>query len=132
DSGNAIKQIIKDFSDAGYSIKYQLFNTADYGVPQTRYRVIIIGVRTDLNFEYTFPLPTHINPKKKNSSNLNLWISISDALKNIIEPEDNHTLKNHVYSQYKVTNRNFTGHRATDPDKPSPTILARGNGKGGV
>ncbi len=31
-----------------------------------------------------------------------------------------------------MTNRNFTGHRRTDPDKPSPTILARGNGKGGV
>ncbi|HBQ5954206.1 TPA: DNA cytosine methyltransferase, partial [Klebsiella pneumoniae subsp. pneumoniae] len=31
-----------------------------------------------------------------------------------------------------ITNRNFTGHRETDPSKPSPTILARGNGKGGV
>ena len=31
-----------------------------------------------------------------------------------------------------MTNRNFTGHRTTDPNKPSPTILARGNGKGGV
>jgi DNA (cytosine-5)-methyltransferase 1 len=132
DNGNAIKQIIKDFSEAGYSIKYQLFNTADYGVPQTRYRVIIVGVRNDLDFEYTFPLPTHISLKKKNSSNLNSWVSISDALKNISEPEDNHSLKNHIYSQYKVTNRNFTGHRATDPNKPSPTILARGNGKGGV
>jgi DNA (cytosine-5)-methyltransferase 1 len=39
---------------------------------------------------------------------------------------------NHVYSSYKVEFRNFTGHRQTDPDKPSPTILARGNGKGGV
>lgn len=28
--------------------------------------------------------------------------------------------------------RNYTGHRKTDPNKPSPTILARGNGKGGV
>ena len=34
--------------------------------------------------------------------------------------------------KYKITNRNFTGHRKTAPDKPSPTILARGNGKGGV
>ena len=39
---------------------------------------------------------------------------------------------NHICSQYKVTNRNFTGHRATNPNKPSPTILARGNGGGGV
>ena len=34
--------------------------------------------------------------------------------------------------QQKFEFRNFTGHRKTDPDKPSPTILARGNGQGGV
>ena len=39
---------------------------------------------------------------------------------------------NHIYSVYKVAYRNFTGHRRTDSEKPSPTILARGNGKGGV
>ena len=39
---------------------------------------------------------------------------------------------NHIYSSYKVEFRNYTGHRQTDPEKPSPTILARGNGGGGV
>ena len=133
DGGNAIKKIIDDFKNAGYRIQYQLFNTADYGVPQTRYRVIIIGIRNDLNHEYIFPTPTHISPSKKNPLELKPWVSISEALKDIQDPEeDDYNLKNHVYSQYKVTNRNFTGHRETDPNKPSPTILARGNGKGGV
>ncbi|EKK12028.1 DNA cytosine methyltransferase [Acinetobacter baumannii] len=133
DGGNAIKKIIDDFKNAGYRIQYQLFNTADYGVPQTRYRVIIIGIRNDLNHEYIFPTPTHISPSKNNPLGLKPWVSISEALKDIQDPEeDDYNLKNHVYSQYKVTNRNFTGHRETDPNKPSPTILARGNGKGGV
>lgn len=133
DSGNAIKKIIDDFEDAGYRIQYQLFNTADYGVPQTRYRVIIMGIRNDLNHEYIFPAPTHISPTKKNPLGLKPWLSIAEALKDIKEPEDDTCdLKNHIYSQYKITNRNFTGHRETDPSKPSPTILARGNGKGGV
>jgi DNA (cytosine-5)-methyltransferase 1 len=133
DNGNAIKKIIDDFQNAGYQIQYQLFNTADYGVPQTRFRVIIIGIRNDIDHEYTFPLPTHISPTKKNPLGLKHWISISEALTNIKDPEeDTQNLKNHIYSQYKVTNRNFTGHRETDPNKPSPTILARGNGKGGV
>ena len=39
---------------------------------------------------------------------------------------------NQNYSRYKITNRNFTGHRTTDPSKPCPTILARGDGGGGV
>lgn len=126
DNGNVIKNIVKDFSDAGYRVKYKAFNTADFGVPQSRVRVIIAGTRKDLpeDLDFQFPEPTH---------DKNNWISISKALKDILEPEDPKSkLKNHIYSKYKVTNRNFTGHRQTDPNKPSPTILARGNGKGGV
>jgi len=126
DNGNAIKNIVKDFSEAGYRVKYKPFNTADFGVPQTRVRVIIVGTRNDIpeEMDFQFPQPTH---SKSN------WVSISSALKGIPEPDDSTSvLKNHIYSKYKVTNRNFTGHRETNPDKPSPTILARGNGKGGV
>jgi DNA (cytosine-5)-methyltransferase 1 len=127
-NGEAIKKIVKDFSNAGYRVKYQTINTADFGVPQTRMRVIIAGTRKDLSQEkeFQFPQPTH---KKIN------WVSIGKALRDIAEPAEHEVkekLKNHVFSKYKVTNRNFTGHRMTDPDKPSPTILARGNGKGGV
>lgn len=126
DNGNAIKRIVKDFADAGYRVKYRAFNTADYGVPQTRVRVIIVGTRSDLPDELDFQFPEPTRDKTN-------WVSISEALNGIPEPDDPmSTLKNHVYSKYKVTNRNFTGHRITDPDKPSPTILARGNGKGGV
>ena len=132
--GRAIKKIETDFASAGYRVQKQLFNVADYGVPQNRWRVIISGTRNDLldRLNYIYPLPTHSNPKKFEHANLKSWVTISEALSGIPEPEDKHNLKNHICSQYKVTNRNFTGHRTTDPDKPSPTILARGNGKGGV
>jgi DNA (cytosine-5)-methyltransferase 1 len=42
-----IQQIICDFSDAGYDVKYQLIKCEEYGIPQTRWRVIIMGVRID-------------------------------------------------------------------------------------
>lgn len=42
-----IQQIIGDFSDAGYDVKYQLIKCEEYGIPQTRWRVIIMGVRID-------------------------------------------------------------------------------------
>ncbi|MEG0696884.1 MAG: DNA cytosine methyltransferase, partial [Algoriella sp.] len=47
----------------GYSVKYQLLKSSDYGVPQQRYRVIIVGVRKDLNFEYNFPEPVNTDPE---------------------------------------------------------------------
>lgn len=42
-----------------YDVKYQLINAADYGIPQTRERVVIVGVRSDLCKSWIFPKPTH-------------------------------------------------------------------------
>lgn len=129
--GKAIKRIESDFMKAGYRVQKRLFNTANYGVPQTRQRVIISGTRVDLSegLDFSYPEPTH---DKNGANGLHRWVTIGEALKDIPEPGDDHSLLNHICSKYKVTNRNFTGHRITDPNKPSPTILARGNGKGGV
>ena len=42
-----------------YKILFQVMNAADYGVPQKRQRVIIVGFRADLQAEWAFPRPTH-------------------------------------------------------------------------
>jgi len=42
-----------------YHVQYKLINAADYGIPQTRERVIIVGVRADINREWTFPEGKH-------------------------------------------------------------------------
>ena len=42
-----------------YRVSYQLLNAADYGVPQTRERVVIVGVRADIEQPWTFPKATH-------------------------------------------------------------------------
>ena len=127
--GEAIKQIVSDFEAAGYITSVNLVNMANYGVPQTRQRVIIIGQRVDLGKElhFIFPKPTH----SKNGE-LPHWVSIREAIGHFPDPDTDNDILNHIYSAYKVEYRNFTGHRKTDPDKPSPTVLARGNGKGGV
>lgn len=49
----------KVFTEAGYRVKYQVLNAADYGVPQERKRILIVGVRDDLGVDYQFPAPTH-------------------------------------------------------------------------
>lgn len=51
----AFPLIISEFENAGYKVKYELINAADFGVPQKRQRVIIIGIRDDINLEYEFP-----------------------------------------------------------------------------
>lgn len=46
----------------GYRVSYRLLKASDYGVPQHRFRVIIVGIRNDLGFNYRFPEPEKIDP----------------------------------------------------------------------
>lgn len=57
--GGVINTIIDEFTNAGvgYKVKYKVLCAADYGVPQMRERVIIIGIRDDLDIEPSFPSP---------------------------------------------------------------------------
>jgi DNA (cytosine-5)-methyltransferase 1 len=57
----AIETIIKDFEniEPGYIIKPHLYNFADYGVPQFRERVLIVGIRVDTGFDFKHPLPLY-------------------------------------------------------------------------
>ena len=130
-NGEAIKQILADFGEAGYYTEKHLVNMADYGVPQTRQRVIIIGQRKDLGEKmlFHFPQPSY---DKNALGGRQKWVTIQEAIGHLPDPDTPNNLPNHIYSAYKVEYRNFTGHRQTDPNKPSPTILARGNGKGVV
>lgn len=47
------------YTDTQYRVEFKLINAADYGVPQTRERVIIVGIRSDLENSWSFPEPTH-------------------------------------------------------------------------
>lgn len=128
-NGEVIRMIMKEFSSLGYKVQKKLLNAADYGVPQTRERVIITGVRNDLNFTYTYPEPTN---DKDSGMFRPKWVTIKEAFKDIPNPDEPNNLSNHVYSKYKVTISNYIGHRLIDPDKPAPTVTGRGDEKGGV
>ncbi len=134
EGGEVFKRIIQDFSDAGYNVKHQLFNAADYGVPQKRQRVFLFGVRKDIDEDHIKfpPNPTHAPLKKSKPSSLLPWVSIGKALDGIPEPEEPHNLENHTASQYKLRFNGYMGHRTIDAEQPSPTITARGDEKGGV
>jgi len=57
DGNKLIDLIISDLESAGYNVVYKLINASDYGVPQNRERVILVGVRNDLNKSFSFPEP---------------------------------------------------------------------------
>ena len=131
--GAALRMVLNDFVTAGYQVKYQLFNTADYGVPQQRLRLIMLGIRTDIPDKIKFPpVPTHAKPDTAPTLDLAPWVTVGEALADLPEPTEANDIPNHVNSKYKLRFNGHLGHRYIDPNKPAPTVTARGDEKGGV
>lgn len=63
-NGKVIKTILDEFTNAGqgYNVDVHILKASDYGVPQQRERVIIIGIRKDLGVMPTYPTPTTTFP----------------------------------------------------------------------
>lgn len=76
-NGSILSQLTQAFKDIGYTISLQVVNAADYGVPQRRNRVIIVGLREDRKF--VFPLPTH-SEEGGGLFNLKKYVSVEEAL----------------------------------------------------
>lgn len=58
----AFPLILKEFQDSGYDVSYQVIHAVEFGVPQKRERVIIVGFRSDLGVKFEFPKPITIEP----------------------------------------------------------------------
>lgn len=72
-NGEIINAIVDDFSSKGYNVEYHLVNAANYGVPQDRNRVLIVGVRKDIKKKF-------IKPEECKNK-----YTLEDALKNMEE-----------------------------------------------
>ncbi len=57
DKGRLFKEVQREFVELGYDLKYKVLNAMDYGVPQIRERVILVGCLGENKYEY--PEPTH-------------------------------------------------------------------------
>lgn len=131
--GTVIREIELAFEDAGYRVRSALVNVADYGVPQLRKRLLILGVRSDEPDIIAFPpIPTHADPEVAPMLGLEPWLSVGKALERFPEPEDGRHIPNHDNSRYKLRFNGHLGHRFIDPLRPAPTVTARGDDRGGV
>ena len=52
-------KILSDLEDCGYTLTPHLYRFEQYGVPQARHRVIVVGIRNDLDVEFRVPAETH-------------------------------------------------------------------------
>ncbi len=71
DKGRLFKQIQAEFEELGYILKYRVLDAVDFGVPQHRERVILVGFKDENN--YVYPSPTHGDGKLP-------YVTLKDAI----------------------------------------------------
>ena len=113
--GEVFKQIVEDFAAAGYTIYHKLLSSEEYGVPQIRKRVILVGVRNDIDFEYQYPEPAYGDEKKGLKKIVDLRTAIGDL-------EDNPG----EYFTGSYSSMFMTRNRKKSWSEPSFTIQASG------
>ena len=80
-SGELIHSIVALFETLGYRVQFQLLNSANFGVPQLRERVIIVGTKPEVKFD--FPKESHRDPEGRATllnSTLLPWRTLGDAI----------------------------------------------------
>lgn len=119
--GEAFPLILEEFEKCGYTVSYQVLNAADFGVPQNRYRVIIVGIRNDIKTNFEFPLPTH---SQIEGTKLKPYV----PLKSVVFPESEIEEK-YYFSEKAVqgminAKKDMNKGRAQDLEKPCNTVGA--------
>ena len=88
---------LKHFQDAGYNIYFKKLNSRDYGVPQNRSRVFLVGIRDDLSIGFEFPEPIPLKAKASD------WFETDVADEYYLDPEDYKKLERDTYKPFFST-----------------------------
>ena len=140
--------ILNDMRSAGYKLNVNLYKSEQYGIPQTRHRVIIVGIREDIPIKYRVPDPsvykdcdisskTALSNIPDNCSNNEIRKLSKDVVKrlSLINPGENvwqaeERLGEMFPENLKIRTKTKISqiYRKLDPNKPAYTVTAAGGG----
>ncbi|SIR07384.1 DNA (cytosine-5)-methyltransferase 1 [Alkalispirochaeta americana] len=144
-NGGAFAKILDDMKDSGYKIFPHLYKFEEYGVPQARHRIIIIGIRDDLNFYFCPPSPEPYKSIDNSSKNAIENPPIGkNALNNELTKQSNKVVERlmHIKPGENAFNSDLPDHlklnvkgakisqiyKRLDPGKPAYTVTGSGGG----
>ncbi len=143
--GNALQMILDKMFNAGYDIVPHLYKFEQYGVPQARHRIIIVGIRKDLDVKFKVPSPAPYKdfdntcktaienppiPKDALNNELtNQSKAVVERLKYIKPGENAFTAEIPEHLQLNVKGAKISQiYKRLDPSKPSYTVTGSGGG----
>lgn len=142
------KVILEDMRNAGYKLTVNLYKAEQYGIAQTRHRVIIVGIRNDIPVEFRVPDPniykdcdisskTALANIPKSSSNNEIRKLSENVVRrlSLIKPGENiwqatDRMGDDFPEELKINTKTKISqiYRKLDPDKPAYTVTASGGG----
>ncbi|MCO5386091.1 MAG: DNA cytosine methyltransferase [Desulfosporosinus sp.] len=143
--GNTFKQIISEMYESGYSVYPHLYKFENYGVPQARHRIIIVGIRKDIPIQFRIPSPApymHIDNTSRtaienppipidapNNEYTKQSANVIERLQYIRPGENAFTANIPEHLQLNVTGARISQiYKRLDPNKPSYTVTGSGGG----
>jgi DNA (cytosine-5)-methyltransferase 1 len=78
--GEILKKVVAEFSSVGYNVKYKLLLASNFGIPQKRERLFIVGTRNDIEIDYQFPEDTHSDLSIRNKRD---WVPLSSVIEKL-------------------------------------------------
>ena len=143
--GSAFRVILHDLKNAGYKIYPHLYKFEQYGVPQSRHRIIIVGIRSDLPYEYLPPSPapyTNIDNSCKtaievppipadafNNELTKQSPTVTERLTYILPGQNAFTADLPEHLKLKVKGAKISQiYKRLDPNKPAYTVTGSGGG----
>jgi DNA (cytosine-5)-methyltransferase 1 len=135
--GETLRTTVKLLEKAGYSVDWRVLNASDYGIPQARRRLYIVGIRDDLDGEkFAFPKPTHETTKLQDilledSRTKHLIISRNDIKINV-KPDSQMVFDGTDQKPIRVgiINKGGQGERIYSTKGHAVTLSAYGGGAG--
>ena len=115
EGGAIIKKIEGEFSEAGYRVTHRLLRAVEYGVPQRRERVIIVGIRNDINLEYVYPPPMLLEHE---------WVPIREVVKELAIPDEKYYFSKRAVEGMKNAKNNMKRGLWQDLNKPCLTLTS--------
>lgn len=145
--GNAFTKILSELREAGYVVTPHLYKFEQYGIPQARHRIIIVGIRKDLSENIVFKVPSpepykeidntcrkaiEDPPIPKDAFNNELTRqseTVVERLKHIKPGQNAFTAKIPPELQLNVRGAKMSQiYKRLDPDKPAYTVTGSGGG----
>lgn len=138
--------ILNDMRESGYKLTVNLYKAEQYGIPQTRHRVIIVGIRNDLDVEFLVPDPSVYkdfdissgtalanipadspnNEMRKMQDKVIRRLSYIQPGENVWQAEESGRLPEEL--RIKTKTKISQIYRKLDPNKPAYTVTAAGGG----